>query len=165
MSYAAFAEYAELYPNGAGADDYARLSWEADRIIDRHTTGLDNVRKLQVAMPTDEYSLAAVKHCACALANLLYQIETVENSAVSAAGSVTRSDGLVVGKQVASMSSGSESISYSVSTAATTTVGAAVASEEEREKLFTATVRKYLSGVTDANGMNLLYMGVYPLVL
>ena len=33
-----------------------------------------------------------------------------------------------------------------------------------KEKLFRDTIREYLSGVSDANGVNLLYMGVYPYV-
>lgn len=165
MAYAEYSDYSAIYPNGASAADFARLSWEADRLIDVYTTGIDNVRKLQEAAPTDAYSLVAVKRCSCAIVNLLYQIEQIEEAGISAAGVVARSDGTVVGKQVASMSSGSESISYTVSTAATTTIGAAVSDEEARAKLFRDTVKKYLSGITDANGVNLLYMGVYPYVL
>lgn len=164
MSYSTYADYSAIYPDGASQTDFARLVWEADRTMDIHTTGVDGVRKLQKAMPTDSYALEAVKRCSCALVDLLYQIETVENGAVAAAGSVERSDGTVTGKQVSSMSSGSESITYTVSTAASTTIGAAVADPAARSRLFAETVRKYLSGVQDANGVNLLYGGAYPYV-
>lgn len=34
--------------------------------------------------------------------------------------------------------------------------------QEAQEKLYADTVREYLSGVTDANNVNLLYAGLYP---
>lgn len=166
MSYVTFAEYQELYPNGASSQQFTTLSWEADRLLDKYTTGIDNVRKLQVAMPTEEYDLGAVKHCACALVNLLYQLSTLEEAAFSAAGFVSKADGTVVGKQISSISSGSESISYSSGLGASgSSIGNAVSDPTVREQLFDRTVKHYLSGIPDANGVNLLYMGVYPVVL
>ena len=165
MAYAEHSDYSAIYPDGADETTFDRLVWEASRIMDVYTTGADNVRKLQEAAPTDDYGSEAVKRCACALVDVLYRIGVIEDAAVSSAGIVTRGDGTVVGKQISSMSSGSESVSYAVSTAAGSVVGVAASDAEARKKLIASTIKTYLSGVEDANGVNLLYMGVYPYVL
>ena len=66
------------------------------------------------------------------------------------------------GKVVSSVSAGNESISYSVGS--DTAINLAVKDLEARKKLIYATIREHLSGAKDANGVNLLYMGVYPRV-
>ena len=65
-----------------------------------------------------------------------------------------------------SRSAGNESISYSGAgdLAKSSSIAAAVADPQAREKLYRDTVTDYLSGVQDANGVNLLYMGRYPRV-
>ena len=63
---------------------------------------------------------------------------------------------------ISSVSAGNESISYSVGNA--TMIDKALSDPTVKEKLFRDTIREGLSGVTDANGVNLLYMGVYPRV-
>ena len=65
------------------------------------------------------------------------------------------------GKVVTSVSAGNESISYSA-TAPKTTVDTAVTDPAAKDRLVFSTIREYLSGVNDSNGVNLLYMGVYP---
>lgn len=137
---------------------FANLEWEARRIIDAHTTGIDNVRKLRVAFPVDEDDAETVKRCMCKLIKLMMDIEDAELSR----GSIRRDDGSVTSGPVSSVSSGSESISYAASGG--TTIDTAVADMSARNKLFSQIVRQMLSGISDANGVCLLYMGVYPYV-
>lgn len=166
MSYADYTFYGGLFSDGLTEQDFARLSWEAARELDRHTTGIDGVRKLKNAFPQDEDFAEAVKHCECSLVHLMHQIEEAEKVQQEGRGYVPREDGTIMGKVVSSVSSGSESISYSAGEKSReTAIDAAVKDTAARKALFADTVRKYLSGVTDANGINLLYMGTYPCVI
>ena len=67
-------------------------------------------------------------------------------------------------KQVASKSAGNESISYvtSGSSGTATLIDKCLADKEAQKQLYDDKIRNYLSGITDANGVNLLYMGIYP---
>ena len=168
MAYATYEDYTALY--GAATLDeagFTRLIWDAERAMDDATTGIDGFRKLREAPPKDEYGADAVKHCACALTDTLRQIAEAEKAAGRARSMVESADGTVHSGVVASVSSGSESISYATGSAArsgTTAVDAAVSDPAARERLLSDTVRRYLSGVKDANGVNLLYMGLYPVI-
>lgn len=159
MSYATFEYYKSLYADDITEEQFNNFEWDARRTIDANTTGIDNVRKLRVAFPVNEENAEAVKRCVCKLVKLMYDIAEAEKSR----GIVHRSDGSVVSGPVASVSSGSESISYAANGG--TALDAAVSDIGERNRLYIQTVRNMLSGVTDANGVCLLYMGVYPYVL
>ncbi len=157
MGYVEFEYFSSLY-NEITESEFTALEWEARRIVDAHTAGVDNVRKLRIAYPIDEDDAEAVKRCMCKLIKTMHDITTAE----AKKGFTTREDGSIVSGVVSSVSSGSESISYATSGA--TSLDAAVASLTERNKLYSGIVREYLSGVSDANGVNLLYMGRYPYV-
>lgn len=157
MAYITFEEFSEVYPGAVTESDFANLEWEARRIVDGHTTGVDNVRKLRVAFPTDEDDAEAVKRCMCKLIKLMHDIEAAEKIR----GLVQRGDGMAIGGVISSVSSGSESISYSTNG---TAVDMAAGDITARNKLLSQTVRQALSGVRDANGVSLLYMGRYPYV-
>ena len=139
---------------------FNNIAFEACRVMDIHTTGIDNIKKLKIAFPTDADYAEMVKRCAAKLVNLMYQIQQAEISAVENRGSDMTEQGLR-GKVISSVSAGNESITYATSTFSTA-IDAAVKSRTEREKLFANTVLYYLSGVEDENGVNLLYMGRYP---
>lgn len=158
MAYVTFEYFDGLYPSAVPEQEFSNLEWEASRIVDTHTTGIDNVRKLRVAFPLDEYDAEAVKRCICKLIKLLHDIEAAEKSR----GLVQRGDGTVISGVVSSVSSGAESISYA--TNGGTAIDAAVGDISAKNRLLTQTVRQSLSGVCDANGVCLLYMGVYPYV-
>lgn len=148
--------------HGDIADDaFANLSWEACRLLDLHTTGIDGIKKLKVAFPTDEDDSETVKRCACKLVNLLYQIQQAESAANSVHGYESTEQGMR-GKVITSVSAGNESISYSTGNAAATVIDKAVTDKTVRDSLISTTIREYLSGIADANGVNLLYMGPYP---
>ncbi|MBQ7767563.1 MAG: hypothetical protein IJ403_01620 [Oscillospiraceae bacterium] len=160
--YITFEEYATIY---GSIDDgsFYRLAFDACRYIDRHTTGIDGVKKLKVAFPSDEDSAEAVKRCAAEIVNLLFQIQEAEKNASVGRGYLQTENGLQ-GKVVTSVSAGNESVSYSTGSFQSTEIDVAAADRSVRDRLISSTVRDYLSGVSDANGVNLLYMGVYPCV-
>ena len=66
--------------------------------------------------------------------------------------------------KVASKSAGNESISYvtSSNTGTATLIDKCLADKEAQKQLYSDTIRDYLSGVADDNGVSLLYMGMYP---
>lgn len=144
--------------------DFNRFLWDACKKLDYYTTGVDGVKKLQVAFPTDD-GAESVKRCVCALINLMSNINQAEHNLRSATGFIQKEDGTVQGKVVSSVSAGNESISYSAKTSNTTLIEQAVSDRKVREQLFADTIKEYLSGVTDSNGVNLLYMGTYPYVV
>ena len=157
MKYIELDDYISLYGD-ITEGEYERYSFKAKRIMDENTTGVDGFAKLVDAPPTDEDSLTAIKLCAAELINTLKQIGEIEK----AGAMISREDGTMAPAMVSSVSSGSESISYSNTSGSAIT--AAASDFNARATLFTGIVRNYLSGIKDANGVNLLYMGVYPYV-
>jgi len=159
--YITFDDYVGLYwTDRITPEAFTRIAIEAQRIMDMYTTGIDSVKKLQVAFPTDECDAKTVKACACKIADLLFQMQTAEDNAMASRKYTQTANGLQ-GGVITSMSSGNESVSYGSSNS-NTAVDKAASDPVEREKLLRDTVKQYLSGITDANGVNLLYMGRYP---
>lgn len=159
--YITFEEYSEFY-DPMDESLFNRLLFDACRVMDIHTTGIDNVKKLQKFFPTDEYDAMAVKHCAAKLVNILQQIRQAEIMAKESRGYESTDQG-IRGKVISSVTAGNESISYSTAAnTSATAVDSAVKDKTVRDKLLADTVWEYLRGVEDANGVNLLYMGKYP---
>lgn len=141
---------------------FRRLSMDACRYVDIHTTGIDNIKKLKIAFPTDENDAAAVKFCAAKVLHFLHQIHTAELSAMETRGYEATEQGMR-GKVISSVTAGNESITYSAGTsAAALAVDAAVKDKTTKEKMVADMIWESLSGVADANGVNLLFMGRYP---
>lgn len=162
MSYCDYDYYTELFGPIERAD-FARLSYDAERLVDAETTGLCGFRKLKEAFPTDEDDAEAVRRCVSGVISVLANIERAEKASAMATGYEVTENGLQ-GKVIASKSSGSESISYTTGGTGTKTAIEMAASDlQYRDNLIYSVIRRYLSGVRDANGVNLLYMGVYPL--
>lgn len=153
-------EYDELYEQFEG-NCFDRLAFEACRVMDNHTTGIDGVRKLKLAFPTDAYDAKAVKHCAAKIVNILYQIQEAETTASVARGYTETAQGLQR-KIISRVESGNEAISYSETKLTNSSIDAAVADRSVRDALINSAIREHLSGICDANGVNLLYMGRYP---
>lgn len=162
--YVSYDLYQNLYSDDLDEEMFNRLAYNACRKVDALTTGIDNVRKLKVAFPTDEDDALAVRRCICEMINIGYQIEQAKASADTARGFITREDGTVQGRMVTSISAGNESISFSTSGGSSTAtfIDKALTDRTVQEKLYSDTVKEFLSGVPDANGVNLLYMGKYP---
>ena len=138
MAYASYEDYKALYGESILTEaGFSRLCWEAERAMDDATTGADYVRKLRLYPPADELGKEAVRRCACALVDVLHQIELAETDSRLARAMVQSADGTVHSGVVASKSSGSESISYATGSAArsgTTAIEAAVSDRAARAR-------------------------------
>lgn len=162
MKYVDYDYYKNLYKDKAIPEtDFNRLLWDAEREIDKATSGVDNVRKLKVAFPTNEEDAEAVKRCICALVEFLKQIEDAERNANSVSQYTEMSDGSLQGKVVSSVSAGNESISYAVGKSYDTAISNAIKDLQSKDMVIYSFITSRLSGVADANGVNLLYMGPY----
>lgn len=163
MKYIDYEYYKSLYGDKALVEaDFNRIGWDAEREIDKATSGIDNVKKLQVAFPLKEDDAEVVKRCICALVDFLKQIENAESDANSVSGLVERADGSMQGKVVASVSAGNESISYAVGKSSNTAISTAIESVKNRDLVIYEFIASRLRGIADANGVNLLYNGPYP---
>lgn len=158
--YITFDQFATLY-DPIEEKLFNRLAFDACRMIDNHTTGADGVKKLHIAFPSDEYAFAAVMHCAGNIVNLLHQIHEAEQAASVARGYAETEQGLQR-KIISRVEAGNEAISYSETKLSNSSIDAAVADKSVRDALIASTIKEYLSGVADANGVNLLFMGPYP---
>lgn len=158
--YITFDEYSGLY-DPMDKSLFERLALEAERVMDNHTTGIDNVRKLRHFFPTAEEDAQAVKQCAAKLINTLYQLHQAEEAAAQGRGYTQTDQGLR--RQIVSrVEAGNEAISYSETKNANTAIDMAAADPAARRKLLNDIVTVYLRGVQDANGVSLLYMANYP---
>lgn len=159
MGYVTYDYYKSIYGEDSVSEtDFNRLSWEACRKVDTLT-----LNKLKFAYPTDEDSSEAVKRCVCKLIEIAGQIEAANKRVSEGQGYITDESGALRGKVVSSVSSGSESVSYSAKAEQSTLIDAVLSDKAAQERLYRDTVREYLSLVQDSNGVNLLYVGIpYP---
>lgn len=155
--YADYTYYTTEYGGKMSADNFKRFGRRAERRIDSLTGG-----KLQFAFPANERDIEAVKDCVCELSDFLYQIDLYNNAAMESIGTVAQADGTVKGKVITSISSGSESRSYSASGTANTAVTEAAKDKKVADAIIYGMVQDNLGGVPDYNGINLLYAGPYP---
>ncbi len=140
------------------ASTFDRLAFEANKLMDKYTTGVDGVRKLRDFFPEDDAD--DVKYTASKLVNTLYQLHEIEQIASETRGYTKTENGLQR-KVISRLEAGNESISYMEAQASTTEIDKAANDGSKREALLARIIRDGLSGVTDRNGVNLLYMGVY----
>lgn len=166
MKYVDYEYYKNLYGDKAmEQSDFERIGWDAERQVDKATSGADNVRKLKVAFPVNEEDAEAVKRCVCALVEFLKQIEDAERNANSLGQYTERTDGSLQGKVVSSVSAGNESISYAVGKSADTAISNAIKDLHSKDMTVYQFITSRLSGISDANGVNLLFAGRYPYCL
>lgn len=157
MGYVDYEYYKNIYGNSMSETDFNRLSWEACRKIDTFT-----LNKLKFAFPTNGDDAETVKRCVCKLIEIAGQIEVANKRVAEGQGYITDENG-THGKIVSSVSSGSESISYTTKAeSGSTLIDAVLSDKEAQDRLYRDTVWEYLSFVSDANGVNLLYAGPYP---
>lgn len=157
--YIDFNDYVQIYQDGCDFQSFNRLSIEACRKLDYYTTGLDGVKKLRAAFPTDEDDARMVKYCACKIVHILGEIEKAE-AAAALARSYEQTENGARSKVIASISAGNESITYATGGGKTATmIDKALTDKSVQDKLITDTIRECLSGIRDANGINLLFMG------
>ena len=148
--YITYEYYKTLYGEEALAEtDFNRLSWDAEREMDKATTGIDGVKKLKVAFPTDEYDVECVKRCLCDLIDFFSQLEKARKTMYNDGGLAS------------SKSAGNESISYVNDDTAVTS---ALKSARGKEIAICGMIVDKLRNVKDSNGVNLLYLGEYPFI-
>lgn len=144
----AYADY-EFYKNEYHGDTIAEsdfLKWadKASRQMDVFT-----FRRLLSAYPTDEYTDKQIKLCVCELAEKIMETDKyLEASALTKDGHASI---------VKSVSAGSESITYATGE---TVYANVIKDDRSRKAFYRVTLTDYLSGLTDANGVCLLYAGV-----
>ena len=156
--YADYEYYSTEYGGKMSADDYKRFGRRAERRIDGITGN-----KLQFAFPTNERDVEAVKDCVCELADFLWQIDSYNQSAIESMGTVTEADGTVRGRVATSVTSGTESRSYSAAGSASTATMEAAKDKKVADTMIYGIVRDGLGGVPDSDGVNLMYAGIpYP---
>lgn len=165
MAYIDYEYYSNLYGDKAVEETvFNRLLWDAERKIDIATTGVDNVRKLAVAFPINDYDAESVKRCICKMVYTLYAVEQAQEKANNASGYSETANGLQ-GKVIKSVSAGNESITFESASNTATLIEKALSDKNIKEQLFKDVIAEYLPNVADANGVNLLYMGPYPYAL
>lgn len=148
MAYCDYEFYTtEYFGNQIAEADFPRLIDRASDKLDFITMG--NIKRYSV----DEEIEKKVKKSACALAEILNEIETYEKASRESVGFEQTENGMK-GKVITSMSSGSESVSFSTTGANNSLVGAVLTDKTAQNKLFYDIVRDYLSGT------GLLYAGL-----
>lgn len=160
MGYVTYDYYKSIYGEDSMPEtDFNRLSWEACRKVDTLT-----LNKLKFAFPTNEDDIEAVQRCVCKLIEIAKDIDVATKRVTEGQGYITDESGALRGKVVSSVSSGSESISYTAKAeSGSTLIDAVLSDKAAQERLYRDTVREYLSLVPDSNGVNLLYAGIpYP---
>ncbi len=153
--YITYDEYSELY-NDLTEQQFQIYGIRACLEVDSQTTGIDGYKKLRNAFPIDEDDARAVKLCIIELAHTFRQIDIV-----NANGGLVEEDGAFRGKQIASVSSGSESITYKTGNSSYEEFAI---NTKAKRVFINSLIRDYLSGIKDLNDVNLLYMGAYPYV-
>lgn len=144
----AYADY-EFYKNEYFGDtiaesDFPKWADRASRQIDVFT-----FRRLLSAYPPDEYTDKQIKLCMCELAEKMMETDKyLKASALNEEGHATA---------VKSVSAGSESITYATGE---TVYASVIKDERSRIAFYRVTLTEYLNGLTDANGICLLYVGV-----
>lgn len=138
--YITFEDYAQFHTD-IQESEFPLFCLKACKLVDNYTTGIDGVHKLQTAFPTDQ-DAEYVRLCLVEVTRDMYLFDKADAEASS-------------GKQITSMSSGSESVSYN--TNSTYALKGA-----DRTLYLKNKITSYLRGLYDANGVSLLYMGAYP---
>ena len=161
--YVTLADYNNFYSDSIEAQDFNRYAVSACQKADALTTGIDGVKKLKVAFPTDEGDAETVKAAICGVIHLMAEIDTLNKSAASAQGVVVREDGTVLGKTVTSISSGSESISYSANASGQSLASTIVGDAKAQNEAYNTILSEGFRGIDDDNGVHLMFRGFYPL--
>lgn len=156
MAYTTYVFYKDTYYGTAIATpgDFSRLESRACDKLDTMTFD-----RLVSGLPADTRSATKVQKAVCAVADKLQEIEQAEKTAQSG-GFTTDESGSLVGKIVTEKSSGSEKISYSATSSVKSAVLSAVGNTQAQNRLCYDTAREYLTGVTNDDGVYLLYAGI-----
>ena len=140
--------FTDLYGKTVDDTTFNRLIWNAEKFVRDVTTGIDGRCKLDFAFPDKETDSEVVKRCVCALVDIMARVDKAE---VEADGN----------KVLKSVTAGNETKTYDVKSGI---IGAVLSDKNAQTKLYIDTVREYLRGTKDKNGVNLLFGGIYPYI-
>lgn len=162
MAYIDYEYYLSQYGDDAiDENQFNRQYSKAESRIDNAVLSLDGVNKLEVAFPTKEKDARKVKSCICEIINKLSELDAARKAVKEASG-YTEDNGLLYGKVVTSISSGSESLGLSAKASVATWTDKALADSAILDAEIRDIIKNGLSGVFDANGVPLLSGSVYP---
>lgn len=118
--------------------------------------------RLRKGLPEDEYNQDRIRSAACETADLLYSYNMADNLAMQALKEMNSKD--TSEKGIKSISDGTESVTYNTGSDLAAQAKAMfpelASTKTERSKVIMQTIRRYLAGIPDAEGTNLLYAGV-----
>lgn len=146
MTYIELSEYTTTFGK-IETELFVRISAKAARMMERYTTGIDGFNKLRKAYPEQERE--TIQYCAGELIRYLSCCELNESALNTAEDTSSGTHS----KIITSVSAGNEAVSYATVTGV---------SRLEQEQTCARIIREYLTGIQDANGVYLLYMGAYP---
>ena len=153
MAYCDYDFYTNKYLGNVITEaDFPRLSERASEKLDRLTFDRLSISEDGTIETLDEKTSTRVKKAVCKIAEILNDIDVYEKSSRELAGFEQTENGQR-GKVITSVSSGSESISYSVKETSNSIVGAVLTDKKAQERLFYDIAVEYLSGT------GLLYAG------
>lgn len=153
MAYCDYDFYTNKYLGNVITEaDFPRLSERASEKLDRLTFDRLSISEDGTIETLDEKTSTRVKKAVCKIAEILNDIEFYEKTSRELAGFEQTENGQR-GKVITSVSSGSESISYSVKESSNSIVGAVLTDKKAQERLFYDIAVEYLSGT------GLLYAG------
>lgn len=153
MAYADYAFYNSTYHGDVLTEENA-VKW-----LERASDELDTItfRRLEAGLPDNAADCLRIRKAVCAAAEALYCID----EQLRAAAAQRDEEGRYTGA-VASVHSGAESISYAAlgSATAASAYAAAAANPAAKEQLIRDIVARYVAGIPDRSGINLLYAGM-----
>ena len=163
--FASFDDYCRIYgaPSGGAGDGvdearFARLSWDAVRLLESALTDARGVCRLREFPPVGEDALEAICRCVCAMVRALYRIELCE-SAIEATFGMTRMASGLRGSVIASVSAGNEFVSYRNPETGDSLYSRAAHDRDVRDRLLYSIALDHLRGVCGSDGVPLLYCG------
>lgn len=134
------------------------------RYLEAASDRIDNLtyNRLEDGFPENERAKKRIKKAVCAVADALYQIDTVRNNSMETVGTIKREDGTVTGKMVSSVSSGAESIAYvtGMSGGSFDIYSKAAMDKKVENILLRQVATEYLASVVDSKGVCLIYAGI-----
>lgn len=160
--YVDYEYYLSLYGDDAiDENQFNRQYSKAESRIDNAVLSLDGINKLEVAFPTKEKDARKVKECVCEIINKFAELDA-DRKAVKTSSGYTENNGLLYGKVVTSISSGSESLGLSAKASVSNWTDKALADSTVLDAEIRGIIKNGLAGVFDANGVPLLSGSIYP---
>ncbi|RHK00725.1 hypothetical protein DW098_00600 [Ruminococcus sp. AM07-21] len=158
MAYADEEYYTSMWMTGTiPAENLKGYLSKASMEIDNMTFG-----RLRKGLPEDPYYQDKIRSAVCETADLLYSYNVADNLAMQALKEMNSKD--ISEKGIKSISDGTESVTYNTGSDLTSQAKAMfpelASTREERSKAVSHVIRRYLTGIPDTEGINLLYAGV-----